>query len=336
MDITLNDDLKILPLRSESAIDFIDRHTDKSVDYSTRKVTQSLFPLGDDIANEVYHNNYLEYLELCWGSHYGVVFTPDVLWYTLLSEISLTIREDVEGVRGLFTDSPEKKEVTVLCYDYSDITLPLDRIAGELRKFIPGGFADTFIADFSTTDDRAKLAAYAAFADAVSPYYSYSMKCCGIPRVRVLGSREDYSDIRSRWTAIGDMLQRHQQYFAKVAATLTRIVGLFDDTDTEFVKNIFVGERCGSGSQVEVSGWFADLFRVRPERPCFLHNFSTHIAKVDYKNITTNREFQLQAGVFSSKAGDGFLQPQFGQMIYEKREQEVRDYAPQYRVETFG
>ena len=68
---------------------FLERFHDRNYDYRTKQVTQSLVLRHVEFARDadLYHRNYLEYLETCWGNHLGIVITPDILWYTVLNEL---------------------------------------------------------------------------------------------------------------------------------------------------------------------------------------------------------------------------------------------------------
>jgi hypothetical protein len=295
---------------------FINSLTDRKTNWRTNEVTQTLFPHADNVPGPLYHKNYLEYLEWCYSRHYGIVLQPDHIWYTLLSELTLIIAEDPERFRDLFTTSDKKVEIVV--ETGAESHLPLDLVLDRLRELVPAGFVDDFIPPglFSTTTGDSLLAFEAAFADAVSPYYSYSTYCCGIPRIRVEGTKHDWETIREKWSTIAAKLDCHAEYFGSVRNILSDIVGQFYEDDHDFWRNMFFAERCGSGSETEVGGWFTSLFREQPGGVRKSCNFSTHIAKVKYKHLNTGARFQLMTGVFSSEVEDGYLVPAFGHIVY--------------------
>jgi len=272
--------------------------------------------VGNDLGEgKVLHNNYLSYLEMAWKSHYGVILTPDIFWYTLVCEIAEVVKEDPEKYRNLFTTAPSKTEIIVLTDSLT--VLPLGTIIDRLKELVPDKFADSFLQGFSTTTERSKFAQYAAFADAVSPFYNYGMYLCGIPFVRLDGEKDDWLKIRKAW---GEIVKAFQpkglvKYFDRVAEIIDGIVGHFGGTGIDF-KDMFTLERCGSGGQVEADGWFTRLFRKQPELRC-TYNFSTHVSKVNYKNLTTGKNFQMQQGLFMSAVADDMLLPEFGQVIFE-------------------
>lgn len=264
------------------------------------------------------HNNYLEYLELCWGSHLGVVLTPDIVWYTLLCELCQIIAEKPETYRSLFTNAAEgegKKEISVFTNDVSYI--PLESVMDQLRTLIPNGFTNVFLPEFTTSTKRSSFAHAAAFADTVSPYYSYSTYCCGLRQIDVRGTKEDWVQVYTNWNTIIETLtyldKSNIKYFSEVSSTISNIPKL----EPKFFKEIFRAERCGSGSQTELFGWFTDLFRVQPEGVRKSCNFATHVSVVNYKNLDTNQSFVMKNGLFSSKLVADNLEPDFAHIIYQ-------------------
>ena len=317
---------------------FVDQHTDrkrvyitgrsvgKSTDLSWQRGTphyeQSLFPVQENISGpeRVYHANYLSYLELCWGRHLGAVLTPDIFWYMLLCELALLIAENPEKYRHLFTESQEKQTIIV---QGDGILLPLDLIMRQLKQLVPAGFAEHFVHQFSTTDERALFAQQAAFADAVSPYYNYAMLACGIPRIRLEGTTADWLKIADAWAHITLEFPDEHEFFGRVGLCICAIGKQLTEPDPGFWNGMFRLERCGSGSQTEVRGWITELYRKPPKHTAFVSNFSPHISVVNYQHLTLQKDYALKVGLFSSRIELGTLVPQFGHMLYEKAKEPV-------------
>lgn len=313
----------------ETKENFKDKLSDKKVDYANRLITQSLVPVEEDLVGDHYHTNYLDYLSKAWANHYGVVVTPDLLWYSLLCEATGIVASDPNRYRSLFTETEEKQQITV--QTGSPTILPLDLIISHLKKLVPSD-ATNFLPEFTTTTDRARSAFYAAFADMVSPYYNYAMFCCDIPFVDVRGTKEDYQKLANSWKKVGEILGTHKEYFQNTVGILNSIVDNLENP--EFWKDMFSMERCGSGSQYVISGWFSDLF---VEQPSFRQvcNFSTHISRVNYKNLSTDIEYQMVQGIFSSKlTEEEFLEPDFGMIVYEKHKVPKSAAYDPYKTET--
>ena len=277
---------------------FLRKYTDKYV----------VDNIGGGVA---YHDNYLCYLEKCWADHQVAVVTPDIFWNMILCELAQVVVKSPEKYRALFTDSDDKKEIVV--YTSDPYVIPLDSIIGELKRLVPTN-VDEFLPTFSTSTIRSTFAQYAAFADMCSPYYNYSMFCCAIPAIDVRGTSED-------WYKIVDHIETLRQYFPDLSAYFKIIHTLFtaiaiDSSKLYVWENMFNLEKCGSGSQVEVVGWITKLFVERPKL-AYSRNFSTHISKVKYKNLNTDKKYTMSQGLFFSNLIDGILVPEFGYIVNE-------------------
>ncbi|MDA1281002.1 MAG: DUF4419 domain-containing protein, partial [Chloroflexi bacterium] len=179
-----------VPSEAQSHEKFLTGLTDKNWSYESRLHSQSLFPIADDIGNErrLYHRGTMAYFEHCWSNHYVAVLTPDMLWYDLLCELATVIKSDPERFRKFFSETEEKQHIIVPSESLT--VLPLGLVIDALRNVVPTSI-DEFLPEFTTTTRRARSARYAAFCDAMSVYYNYSMYMCGIPAVHVKGTHED-------------------------------------------------------------------------------------------------------------------------------------------------
>lgn len=280
---------------------------------------------------EVYHQNYLEYLAICWYSHYGVIVAPHLIWHTILTEIAAHIKRNPEHYRSIFTTSDEKQEITA--QTANAVELPLKKIMEELKRLVPTDIG-AFFPSLSTATDGYNLASMAAFADAVSPYYEYSMFLCEISKIRVMGTQED-------WNRMGDSLRELDhtinplgelnEYINKVQGMLEKIFRSYDTKDSEFWKDLFWFKRCGSGSQVEVYGWYRDFFMRKVKGPGYVCNYPSQIAMVEYKNLSTKKDYRMAQGLFRSVVDqDNFLRPDFGFLIQETTEAKATQTTTEY------
>jgi hypothetical protein len=308
---------------------FISGFSDAKYDYQSKKTTQTLFPVDDNILGDYYHQNYLSYLARCWSMHLGAILTPDIIWYSLLCEITSIVAADPEKFRHLFTDSAEKKDISI--DNGGSHVLPMDEVMKRLETLVPAELAKDLMGDFSTSTRRSKLAQYAAFADLVSPYYNYFTFACGIPSVDLRGTKEDWQDVARRWTLARDKGLVEGQYAETVQGVIGDIVANSDTPDPEFFKTMFTAQRCGSGGEIAVNGWFTKFLRVQPEGIRKPENFASHVAIVNYHNLSNKKDYVMKSGILSSRIKDEFLEPEFGRIIFEKSS-EVATEGPEITV----
>lgn len=284
------------------------------------------YPVVVDVKEaDVHHKNYLEYLAICWYSHYGVIVAPHIMWYTILTEIAAHIKRYPDHYRKHFTTSEGKQEITIQTAE--PVELPLKRVMQELQRLVPTEI-HAFFPPMSTSTDAYNLAAMVAFCDAVSPYYEYSMFLCEISKIRVMGTQGD-------WNTMGDCLREIDraisplgelnEYINKVQGILEKIFKSYDTKDSDFWQDMFYFERCGSGSQVEVYGWYRDMFMRKVKGPGYVTNYPSQVSQVEYKNLSTKKQYVMSQGLFRSNLDqENFLRPDFGFLIQETTEGKVK------------
>lgn len=276
---------------------------------------QKTIEFGMPLDNPFYHTSYLKYLEIAWQCHCPIVFTPDVFWFTVMNELSGHVRGNASHYESVFADPKtakgEKKEIVVPA---KTEVLDVDAIADQIENICPVD-PTIFYPEFSTTTAAARFAMKATFLETVSPWYCYGMLACGIPMVRVDGSKEDWMQIA--WQ-IDTVLKRinplpnFQDYLKRMGTLAGRILESISKGDADFWKEIFWAKSCGSGSQIEFKGWFTNMFLKPPSMPT-PDNFPTHVPSVDYKIYPMETQYSLHVGIFTSQFDkDGFMVPEFG------------------------
>lgn len=295
---------------------FVDRFSEVKRNWETNTSTRGLIPNSNTLDVGIFHANFLEALEIAWGHHYGVAITPDIIWHTLLSEVVGIVAEDPKKYENLFTETPGEKQL-VKILSLNEI-MPLEDLMSALKDRVPTN-TDIFLPDFTTSNEISRLSRYATFANLVSPYYSYMVLACGIPHIDVLGSQQDYNVVRRNWNEFAKIITGHSDYFFKVSSTIERLIGEIENPN--FWMEIFKVERCGSGSEIELYGWWTDLYRNQPSLRK-LCNWSTHMSKVLYTQAETKKDFELYHGVlYSTLSNDGEFQtmkPDFGSLLYQR------------------
>ena len=263
------------------------------------------------IDSEVCHKNYLEYLLKCWKDHLGIVFTPDILWHTLLGEVTGIIKKDPEKYRNIFTQSEESETISV--YSNSIDILPIDKIVEVLKEKVLFD-AELMLPEFSTSTVNSNWAKNCLFADMCSPYYKYTMFFCGYPCIDIRGEKEDYELIYNKWQEISKLLPEENEYCETVSSFLKDITNNLNSP--EYWEKVFKIERCGSGSDVELLGIWRYLYKEIPKIK-YVTNFATHVSEVKYKQLETQKKYKMNSGLFYSKMEGDFLVPDFGFIITE-------------------
>ena len=291
----------------------------EDVQYVALSVHSDLPDLEDA---DAFHGNLISMLEVAWQCHFKVALTPDVIWYTLLSGVAGRVKAAPDTYRSLFTRSAEKQTILTGTADVTKINLR--QILTALNTLSPTN-PGLFLPRFSTTTEASELAFLAAFCDAVSPYYNYMTTMCGIPAVKLLGTQEDWTRLHAAFIDMTAALAEIDGLYATWATTtaaplLKRLSEQFTAPDAAFMGDMFRIERCGSGHLAPAAGWIVDLHIDAPEGHYKeVHDFPSHIARVQFTNAETRRQFDLCYGLLSStKDADGFLVPEFRSVTHER------------------
>lgn len=286
----------------------------------TTSATEIVFASAVPDNAALYHKNYLNYLSLTFGHHNSIVLAPQHFWYTILCEIAQTVVGKPSDHRKLFTRDPDNKiNIFIPCASETE-PLRLDDIRDQMIGMIP---IDTslFLPSFSTETDMSRLASLAAFLETCSPYYNYGMYLCGHPRIKLAGTLEDWACIvanldrlRAEFNALPDS-PICPWIALSVLPTATKIanrMACLSDENEAWFKDIFSEERCGSGGQTTVNGWFSRLFLTQPKSLREVGNFPTHVTKVPYTTLPSDTKWNLCFGLFhSDRDAEGFTVPEF-------------------------
>jgi hypothetical protein len=92
--------------------------------------------------------------------------------------------------------------------------------------------------------------------------------------------------------------------------------------DTDHLGKMVSLERCGSGSQYEMSGWIMKLI-FKSKSKVQLEGLPPHIVSMKYKNMDTGREFKLFCGLTESRMDEDFLVPDYGSYVVELKTAET-------------
>lgn len=275
----------------------------------------------DNIQGEVFHTTYLDYLYHAYANHYGIEIKPDYIWFTILNEMSREIKSNPKVYRHLFTDSNDKKEVSVATG--SEHLMPVEDLLSKVFDLIPSGLnKDNIVLEFSTSTQSSKLAFSTSFLEAVSPYFSYSMFMCGFNKINVLGTLNDYLLIiqnLEQLKNIFDTLDNKSMYNYLHSANIL-VCDMINNWDNkDFWKNIFYVKRCGSGHQQQIYGWFEKFF-YQMEGLKYIETYPKHVSKIQYKNLTSGNKYEMSVGFFSSKIENGYLVGDFEYGVNQIRE----------------
>ena len=284
------------------------------------------------------HAGLIYYFHLCWSKEKGACLRPDMIWYTIVSEISRDVLNHPDQYCYLFSDSKEKTNIVQIVDDME--TMNVDILTKDINKLMKNKEFGSLICD-TTFDSQPKLANCAikmCFAYMATPYFNYITTLCGIPHLDIKGTYEEWTKLLGSILELGKYPPKEKNlsdYFENYLNNCLNTVKLilyyrfkidsrlisesnYESSDQFFNDIFYYGKntKCGSGHDHNiVYGWIKNFYMGNKDEK--LKKYNTHINYVPYKNIDSNRMFFQACGLVYSTEEDNTLLPEYGMVKYE-------------------
>lgn len=295
-------------------------------------------------------NGFLRSLTMAYDKHRSYVLSPEVVWFTIVRQLTELVKADPETYRDLFTLSPEKEKIVLdnaltNSLSYGNVTLEqwitlTKQFETELNKRIPSNVGKVLVPNDLTTIVPVSYAALnIGLMDAASPFYEYGMRtCCGVPSYYINGTQEDWQNIESRARELGELFgtkEPRAKTWLNQAADLIKEIST--NEDTTWWKS-FVKVDGGSGGPY-YNGHFLKLFGVWADdketvldltkiKDCgfhggvtsddFLSDFST--VDVQWEYFGNNLDFKFTASISDinyDEKFEGAINPKLSITVWE-------------------
>ncbi|MBI2473669.1 DUF4419 domain-containing protein [Candidatus Uhrbacteria bacterium] len=239
---------------------------------------------------------FLQAVHACFANHYPLALRPEVLMQVVLTQIAEVVKRNPEHYRDLFTTSAKQETIRVrhdgllLGNSNSPWHEAIRMFHPELQKRVPSHIMGDMLAPFTTDTIEAQLARLISFMDAASKYYKYVVETrCGIPRVRMLGTRDDWVTLAQAVNNLsrffGDKLGKYFQELIPVTQKLASQAS-GETTDDRFWTSLYKCE--GKSGTPQCNGWITALFNYvqnpYPRGNALVEKYSDEIYGRDYEN----------------------------------------------------
>ncbi|KAJ4329397.1 hypothetical protein N0V84_000031 [Fusarium piperis] len=228
-----------------------------------QKIIQSSF---NDITKDKIFSETNGFVNAAWqaySDHHHLHIRPEDVWFSILTQLNFYINKNAEKLRSHFVAHEGKKEVEV-CVKGSIETVNIGKLAVIMTKKMEEHIVDPelrkwVMPDFTTTEATDKVTAAILMMASMQSYFSiYMCLACGLPSVTLLGTRDDWCNIRSRIDKIPQFGEEAEQFTKLLRPVLDRFVRSFDNPEDpdilDFWGKIVHWETNGSGPSY-LSGW---------------------------------------------------------------------------------
>lgn len=296
-----------------------------------------------------------------FDKHYSLVLSPDVIWLLITQGIATYINENAERLRDRLVDFEGQKTLKIMTFrDLLEYEENWDWIiqafSDSIDKNMKAQFSDLMVCNFSTTGTLERVTSQITMMESVKKFFKYEVMYlkCGIPDITLLGTPDDWKEIRSRIKRLDDL--DLDWWREELEPVLDEFVNASQgNVNHEFWLNMvqeYSPERrgtagCGSNGIVpaEYNGWFTIFFPfceskygasgslIERTPKIVTHNTKvcSEIKKVDVKYviILPDREethnLELWAGFIGMEMNweTRTLTPAMSWMMREKNEKEM-------------
>ncbi|KAH7104865.1 hypothetical protein BKA62DRAFT_827027 [Auriculariales sp. MPI-PUGE-AT-0066] len=213
-----------------------------------------------------------------YNTHHALVLRPDDIWLAIAVQFSFYVNKHAEELRGRFVahEGTEEIDLSFNPYEMMDNGGALATFfANELVKRV----TDTqlrawLVPDFSTTTETDRIVGCAVFMGAMKKYFTYTGGCgCGIPRVTLEGTREDWEQIIVRADRLREYGNECVQWHRLLMPVLRGFVSTFDDPELKNESTRAFWERAVQyGYQMSgvtnIAGWMSAFYPFDDEGNC--------------------------------------------------------------------
>lgn len=148
-----------------------------------------------------------------YDKHYSLILSPDIIWLLISQGIATQINENAEQLRDRLVDFEGQKTLTIEYEgedlmkrdDYWEWIIPA--FSDSIDKNMKAQFSDLMVCNFTTTGLVERISSQITMMESVKKYFKYVVmgSGCGIPDITVLGTPDDWKNIRSRLSRLDDL-----------------------------------------------------------------------------------------------------------------------------------
>ena len=241
-------------------------------------------------------------LIMAYNNHIPVAIRPDDVWLTIMSNFSHYVSTHSEQMQSKFVGFQGQKELIVTQSTGANVDLAnlprkqwedmIDQFSKLIDEEVGKDIVDWAVPNFTTTTNDDRVAGRMALMDAVSGYFAYtSILACGLPKVTLEGSLDDWKKVRSRAERLKSFGGDLEKWAVLLAPVLDEFIASYQGkVNHDFWERMATSERLGSGSQQGKSGWILVFspFNLRGE---YRLNTAEKVAKSHSYGNVMNGEF---------------------------------------------
>ncbi|MFE0461928.1 DUF4419 domain-containing protein [Kitasatospora sp. NPDC058965] len=276
----------------------------------------------------------LRAMHTSFAAHLPLSLAPDLFWYTVVHEVAVHVRLNADTYAELFTQKPGERPIITV----QDDNAPLDwehsinLVRGPLADAIGEAMTRRFLPRFSTTGVTEATAVLVALMDVVTPYYRFCwLTLCGIPRIRLEGTAEDWRMLAVRLRELAEPFPGLADWFAGLHPVLDAIAATAAGApvDEEFWRSCYKYRSASGGPTVTgwINAFFAHDYLDEGPRPkeefgpggSAVATYPSHVSRVPFVWKTPAGVYNMAflGGVLGIERDGEWLRPRLGNAVVQ-------------------
>jgi uncharacterized protein DUF4419 len=243
-------------------------------------------------------------VHIAFSQHRPLTLSPDTIWLLLVQGFGHHVAENAASLRHQLVLHEGRRNLTANLYslDLASFEDAIASISEQIQQATDPVLHETLVCDFSTTSPAIRTASEVALMDCFSSYFTYAFDCiCGIPKITIAGTSEDWRRIRARVEVIATY--GLEWWVSRLRPILDEFVLAADGHPTrEFWEAIYKPVQA-YGDKV-ATGWITDLFPYLNDAPNRRRNHVFKHQRQDWA-LPIDQGVQTKNVVFSPLANKG-------------------------------
>jgi hypothetical protein len=206
---------------------------------------------------------FVQAAHFAFEDHVELSISPDDVWLCIAQAFAHHVDTHAEELRDRFVKHAGKAEIVVIRDEFVRGSPDNDwpGVFGEFSAVIAehiGKQRDLVVANFSTTGPVEKAASEVVLMSAMQQYFEYIVVTrCGIPRITLLGTPDDWQSIRQRAAVLAEY--GLESWVRELSPILDQLCEAAAGRPDRAMWKSFYKFKSGSGSD-RVTGWINVLF----------------------------------------------------------------------------
>ena len=147
-----------------------------------------------------------------FDKHYSLVLSPDMIMLLISQGIATHINENAELLRDRLVDFEGQKVLKIemngdLLEQEEAWDWIIPAFSDSIDKNMKAGLSDLMVCSFTTTGLVERISSQITMMESVKKFFKYVIVGfgCGIPDITLLGTPDDWKNIRSRLSRLDDL-----------------------------------------------------------------------------------------------------------------------------------